>query len=103
MSAFLIADVAVSDMQAYIDSGYIDTVPKIAARFGGAYRARGGDFEVLEGDWRPVRLVIIEFPDMDKLKRFYDSEEYLPFRNLRQELTDSKIVALDGLAESMTP
>ena len=103
MSAFLIADVAVHDMQAYIDSGYIEAVPKIAARFGGVYRARGGKFEVAEGDWQPVRLVIIEFPDMDRLKQFYGCEEYLPYRKLRQELTDSKIVWLEGLAEPLAP
>ena len=103
MAAFLIADVAVSDMQAYADSGYLEAVPKIAAQYGGTYRARGGAFDVLEGDWRPVRMVIIEFPDMDRLRQFYDSEDYRPYRDIRQRLTDSKIVALDGLAEPIDP
>lgn len=103
MAAFLIADVAVSDMQAYADSGYLEAVPKIAAKFGGAYRARGGAFDVLEGDWRPVRLVMIEFPDMDRLRAFYDCEEYRPYRDIRQGMTDSKIVALEGLAGSIDP
>ena len=101
MSAFLLADVAVADMQAYIDSGYIENVPKIAARHGGVYRARGGAMEVLEGDWHPVRLVIIEFPDMASLRRFFDCEEYAPYRELRRRMTESKIVALEGLAEPL--
>ena len=42
MSAFLIADVSPADMQAYRDSGYLEAVPKIAATYGGVYRARGG-------------------------------------------------------------
>ena len=71
MSAFLIADVSPSDMQAYRDSGYIENVPKIAAEYGGVYRARGGNTEVLEGTWQPKRLVIIEFPSWDQLRAFF--------------------------------
>lgn len=103
MPAFLLADVAVADMQAYIDSGYIDNVPRIAARFGGVYRARGGDMEVLEGDWKPTRMVIIEFPDMARLRAFFECEEYMPYREIRRRLTDSRIVAVDGLAEPLAP
>ncbi|GJL83113.1 MAG: hypothetical protein DHS20C01_27470 [marine bacterium B5-7] len=98
MAAFLLADVEVPDMQAYIDCGYIENVPKIAARYGGVYRARGGDMEVLEGDWTPTRMIIIEFPDMESLKALYDDPEYLPYREIRQKLTISKIVAVDGLS-----
>lgn len=101
MSAFLIADVSVKNMQAYIETGYIENVPKIAAKYGGVYRARGGAMEVLEGDWTPVRLVVIEFPDMDQLKAFYTCEEYQPYIKVRHELTDSKIVALDGLKDAL--
>ena len=97
MAAFLLADVDVPDMQAYIDSGYLGAVPKLAAPYGGVYRARGGAMEQLEGDWLPARMIIIEFPNMERLKAFYDSEEYSPYKAVRQGLASSKIVALDGL------
>ena len=97
MAAFILADVSTSDMDGYKATGYLDAVPKIAARFGGVYRARGGAMEVLEGSWQPKRLVVIEFPTMDDLKAFYQSDEYQPFKKIRQEITDSKIVALEGL------
>ena len=97
MSAFLIADVSPSDMQAYRESGYLEAVPKMAARFGGTYRARGGNSRVLEGDWQPKRLVVIEFPSWEQLLAFYESEEYQPYKKIRQELTKSHIVALEGL------
>ena len=76
MSAFLIADVSPADMQAYRDSGYLEAVPKIAAEYGGVYRARGGKAEVLEGEWQPKRLVVIEFPSWDRLQAFYHCEAY---------------------------
>ena len=97
MPAFLLADVSTDDMKAYRDSGYLDAVPTIAAKYNGRYRARGGAMEVLEGEWRPKRMVIIEFPTMEDLQAFYRSEEYAPYAKIRQRLTDSRIVALQGV------
>ena len=102
MSAFLIADVSPSDMQAYRDSGYLEAVPKIAAEYGGVYRARGGRTDVLEGEGQPRRLVVIEFPSGDRLQAFYHCEAYAPYRDIRQRLTESHIVALDGIEPPQT-
>jgi uncharacterized protein (DUF1330 family) len=68
-----------------------------AAQFGGRYIVRGGTTDVLEGDWSPQRMVIIEFPSMDQLEAWYSSEEYAPWIEVRQSLTDSKLVAVEGL------
>ncbi|MGE6785651.1 DUF1330 domain-containing protein [Ensifer adhaerens] len=35
--------------------------PATEARYGGRYLGRGGATEVLEGDWEPHRLVVLEF------------------------------------------
>ena len=37
---------------------------------------RGGKVEVLEGDWKPARVVMLKFPSMEQAKAFYDSVEY---------------------------
>lgn len=97
MSAFIMADVDVSDMDAYRASGYLENVPKIAAKFGGKYRARGGEMEQLEGEWMPTRMVLIEFPDMKSLKEFVACEEYKPWRAVRHRLATSHLVALEGV------
>jgi len=99
MAAFILADVDVSDMDAYRESGYLENTPKIAAKYGGKYRVRGGEMEQLEGDWIPTRMIIIEFPDMQSLKQFADSEEYKPWREVRHRLAKSHIVAIEGVAE----
>lgn len=99
MPAFVLADVDVTDMDKYRTSGYLENTPKIAATFGGRYRARGGEMHQLEGGWQPVRMIIIEFPDMQKLLAFYNSEEYKPWKEIRQKLASSRIVAVDGVAE----
>lgn len=98
MPAFMIADVNVTDMQKYANSGYLENTPRISAQYGGRYRARGGEMHALEGGWEPARVIVIEFPSLEKLLAFYNSEEYAPWIKVRQSLSDSKIIAIDGIA-----
>ena len=97
MAAYVVVDVEITDMEEYKSSGYIDNVPKIAAKYGGRYLARGGETKVHEGTWQPRRLVIIEFPSMEKLEAFYNSVEYAPYLAIRKRLGDSNLVATEGL------
>ncbi|MDX8450997.1 DUF1330 domain-containing protein [Mesorhizobium captivum] len=61
----MLADVDVTDAATFDE--YKREVPATEARHGGRYLARGGATRVLEGDWDPHRLVIVEFPDMASL------------------------------------
>ena len=97
MAAYLMADVLPEDIDAYRASGYLEAAVRTAAAFGGVYKARGGELTVLEGDWEPERMVIIEFPSMKKLLAWYQSPEYQEWAPVRQRLAPgSKIVALEG-------
>lgn len=100
MAAYLMADVGVHDLEAYRSSGYLEAAMQTAAQFGGRYIVRGGTTDVLEGDWSPQRMVIIEFPSMDLLRAWYDSDEYAPWIEVRRSLTDSRLVAVEGLPET---
>lgn len=95
MAAYLIADIKVTNPQRYED--YKRQVSPMIERFGGRYAARGGVHEVLEGDWEPTRLVILEFPDMATLKAWYESAEYAPVKAIREESAESRLIALEGL------
>lgn len=65
-------------------------------RFDGRYRALGGPFEVLEGDWSPVIPVLIEFPDAGQARRWYGSDLYRPLRDLRLRAADCSGVLIEG-------
>ena len=99
MTAFLIADVLPNDAVAYKASGYLDGALVTSGAYGGVYRARGGGITVLEGNWEPERMVIMEFPSMERLLAWYDSPEYQVWAEVRQAFVpNSKLVALEGLA-----
>ena len=97
MPAYLFANVEVTDAAGY--EQYRQRVSATIEAHGGRYVVRGGATEVLEGDWTPKRLVILEFPDMARLKAWYQSPEYRPLIELRQRTASSTLVAVEGVAQ----
>ena len=96
MSAFLVVDTKRENPQDY--EIYKAQAKPIAEHYGGVYRARGGELETVEDDlWRPTRLVIIEFPDMDKARAFVNAEEYRPVKAIRHASAKCTIAIIDGI------
>lgn len=52
---------------------------------------------MLEGDWDPHRLVIVEFPDMAALTAWYDSPEYERLKEIRFRSAKTRIIAIEGI------
>ncbi len=95
MPAYVIVNVTVRDPARYEEYKRLAT-PTVAA-YGGRYVARGAPVEVREGDWRPSRLVILEFPDVERARAWWSSPEYAPARAARQSCADTQLVITDGL------
>jgi uncharacterized protein (DUF1330 family) len=95
VAAYLIADVEVTDGQAY--QAYREQVPAVIAAYGGRYLVRGGAVRRLEGDGALHRLVVLEFPDMAKLTAFYESPEYQRLAPLRQKASRADLFAVQGV------
>jgi len=95
MSAYLIADIEVTDAAGFEE--YRSKVAVTIAAHGGRYLVRGGAMTLLEGDWQPKRCVVLEFPSAAQMKAWYASPEYAPLIALRQRTTKSKLVMVEGL------
>ncbi len=95
MAVYVVVNVRVTDPARYAE--YRDRAPDTIARYGGRYLARGGAVEVLEGEWDPQRLVILEFESMERFREWYDSPEYAPLKRLRGEAADMEFVVVEGL------
>ena len=95
MAAFVIVDTKINNAEMY--EKYKKLAKPIAEKFGGEYRARGGELDIRETDlWTPTRVVVIEFPDMTSARAFVDSEEYKPVAPLRKNNADCTLFILDG-------
>lgn len=95
MAAYLIAEIEITDPTAYEE--YKPKASAALQKYGAKILVRGGAVEPKEGGWTPKRLVVLEFPDMDALRRFYDSPEYTVARPLRQRASRSKLVFVEGV------
>ena len=95
MAAYVIAETDVHDPERY--ERYKAASPGAIAAGGGRFIVRGGELAVLEGDWQPKRLVLVEFDDLEAARRWYDSPQYREARRLREGAATLRIIAVEGL------
>jgi uncharacterized protein (DUF1330 family) len=94
MAAYIIAQIDLTNAEAY--QGYATKTPAIAAQFGGNFLAKGGAAEQLEGKGRS-RNVIIEFPDKEAAKMFYNSPAYQAVLPIAIQNSDREMVLVEGV------
>jgi uncharacterized protein (DUF1330 family) len=95
MPAFIIASVQVTNPDGYQE--YSAQVPATLEKHGGRFDVRGGTLEPLEGgDWFTPRLVVLEFPDREAARRWYESDEYQRILPIRQANSTGKLVLVEG-------
>lgn len=98
MPAYLITQITVRDAATY--ERYKELAPPSIAQYGGRYVVRGGATETLEGTWRPARLVILEFPSVERVRAWWGSPEYAAAKALRQACADAEMLVVDGLSSA---
>lgn len=94
MPAYLIAELEITDPDSY--ARYRAETPGVIACHGGRFLVRGGAAELKEGGPAPGRLVVVEFPDLETARRFYDSPEYRAILPLRQGASRGRLLLVEG-------
>jgi uncharacterized protein (DUF1330 family) len=95
MPAYVIASVTDAWDQDKL-AEYRERNTDVVAAHGGRFVVRGGRQEILEGDYAPVRVVVIEFPDLDAARGWYESDDYAPLRELRRGASKTDIYVVEG-------
>lgn len=95
MAAYLVVRVNVTDQNKFRE--YLKATPAIITKHEGRYIARGGEMVTLEGPPETRRIVIIEFPSLEKARQFYDSSEYQDARRLREGAAVGEIIVVEGV------
>jgi uncharacterized protein (DUF1330 family) len=52
----------------------------------------------MEGEWNPERIVILEFPSLERLREWNESPEYQELARLRIESTKSRAFSVEGFS-----
>jgi uncharacterized protein (DUF1330 family) len=95
MPGYVIAETDITNPEQY--EKYKAASPGAVAAGGGRFIVRGGELAVLEGDWQPSRLVMLEFEDLAAAKRWYESEIYQEAKQLREGAAHLRMVAVQGV------
>ena len=94
MTAYFVASVfAVTDPDKLKEYGA--NVPPVTQKYGGKVIAAAPP-ELIEGESRSIRLIVVEFPDMDAAKGWYNSDEYKPLLALRLAATEGVAFLAEG-------
>ncbi len=94
MKAYIIVDITITDPVKY--EGYKKLTPASLEPFDGKFIVRGGTTETLEGEWSPGRIVVLEFPSMEKARAWWSSEGYAPAKAIRQSASTSNLLVVEG-------
>ena len=92
--AYIVVQADVTNPQQYAE--YAKLTPDIIAKFGGRFLARAGTTVTLEGPPAKGRVVVIEFPSLQKAEEFYRSPEYTAAKKLRAGAATAQFIAVEG-------
>ncbi len=93
-SAYIIADVRVTDAAQYEEYKRFSSLAMRA--HGAEVCVRGGAVEVLEGEWRPERVVVLKFASTEQARAFYGSAEYSRARQARTSAAVMRMILVEG-------
>ena len=95
MPAFIIVDVKITDPGDYEE--YKKLTPASIAAYQGSFVVRGGKTATLEGDWVPERIVVLQFPDAERARQWWNSQEYADAKLIRQRAAFTRMILVDGV------
>ena len=95
MSAYVIVEIDIVDPAGYEE--YKKLAGATVEKYGGKYIVRGGETKVLEGDWQPKRIVVLQFDSMQRAKDWLHCEEYREPRKMRHRTARTNMVLVEGV------
>lgn len=94
MAAYVIVDMTVTDTVRIEE--YRRQAGASVAAMGGQFLVRGGEMEVLDGDWRPQRIVVIRFPSLEQARLWRQSPEYGKACEIRDRAARTRMIVVEG-------
>ena len=94
MAAYVIVEIEILDPAGYEE--YKKLAGATVLKNGGKYIVRGGVTEVLEGDWQPKRIVVLEFESMARAREWLHCEEYREPRQMRHRTASTNMILVEG-------
>ncbi len=95
MSAYLIADVEITDESLYAQ--FRERMTPTLEAYSGRFIARGGEINVIDGSWNPKRLAIVAFDSMEQARSWLTSSEFKDLDGIRNSSSNINLVLVEGV------
>ena len=95
MPAYVIVEIDIADPAGYEE--YKKLAGATVEKYGGKYVVRGGRTEVLEGHWKPKRIVVLQFESAQRAKDWLNSEQYREPRKMRHRTARTNMILVEGV------
>ncbi len=94
MFGYVIAQVNIINEESYKE--YVKKTTPIVNKYGGEFIIRGGKYLKVLGNWNYMRTVVIKFPSYEKAIEWYNSNEYIPVRKIREDNSEGNVIIIEG-------
>jgi len=95
MAAYIIVEIDILDPVGY--ERYKQLAGATVKKYGGKYIVRGGKTEVLEGNWNPKRVVVLQFETAERAREWLNCEEYRGPREMRHRTSRTNMILVEGM------
>ena len=95
VAGYALIDVEITDQAAFAQ--FSDRAPAIVEAHGGRFLVRGGATEVVQGDWTPHRVVVIEFDSVERAKSWWSSPAHAELRAMADRCSNTTTTIVEGV------
>ena len=100
MPAYVISEVEIIDEK--MAKHYMRLAEASIKTYGGRYIVRGAKADVMEGEPNDRRIIIVEFPSLERAKEWYASPAYAEALKFRYNALNRKLTFVDGITPFST-
>ena len=93
MPAYFVIELDIQDPAGFDE--YASAVFRLLPKYGARYLVRRQPVEVLEGEWKPKHITLVEFPSKARAKEFYVSREFRDIMEIRRRSARTNLVLVE--------
>ena len=95
MAGYVILNNGITDKAVFAE--FQEGIAATVEAHGGKYLVRGGATEVIEGDWIPDRMVVVEFNSVERARTWLNSPEYARLKEIRMRSATACVIIAEGV------
>ena len=95
MAGYALIDAEITDPATFAE--FRERAPAAVEAYGGRYLVRGGATEVVQGNWTPHRVVLVEFESVERARAWWHSPDHAELRAMLDKCSNTTVTIVEGV------